>query len=237
MLYIKTPEHIDKIKKSLQRYWKIHRINYFCKIKDCNRKYYAKEYCYNHYIQLYFYPIHKKECALSRRKYYLKTRILGNHKCFVPKCNKLVHKKYKYCYRHNLRYKKHRSLDLSIKYTLKGKRNPMWKGGIAEYPNHYLMKKNRLIILLHNPICEICNKKPAVEVHHKNGDKSDHRLSNLAASCRKCNASIRFKPNISKYRRLYGINMEEIVEKLHISNYIFYKLHNQNGLKELLKNG
>jgi len=90
--------------------------------------------------------------------------------------------------------------------------NLLKKGGVAEYPKHYLMKKNRLIILLKNLRCEICGK-PAVEVHHRDGSKFNHELSNLMASCHRCNSKIRFKPNNSKYRRLYGMSLREIIIK------------------------
>jgi len=42
----------------------------------------------------------------------------------------------------------------------KGKRNGNWKGGTAEYPNHYEMKKNRLIKLQQTKgKCEACRKR------------------------------------------------------------------------------
>jgi len=88
------------------------------------------------------------------------------------------------------------------------------------------MKKQRLIILMQNPKCEMCGK-PAVEIHHKNGNKADHRLKNLMASCRSCNAKIRFKPNRSKYYRLYGCSLSEIAKKHQVSyGTLYYRINN-----------
>lgn len=111
---------------------------------------------------------------------------------------------------------------MSIKGRNKGPKNGNWRGGVSEYPNHYLMKKNRLIILLNNPKCEICGKQ-ATEVHHRNGNKADHRLKNLMASCHSCNAKIHFAPINTKYRRLYGMTLKELGKKYKLSLYCIWQ--------------
>ncbi len=68
----------------------------------------------------------------------------------------------------------------------KGKNNGNWKGGVSEYPNHYLMKQNRRIVLRSHPLCEICGIKKSVEIHHKDKNKSNHSFDNLVAVCKKC---------------------------------------------------
>jgi len=73
----------------------------------------------------------------------------------------------------------------------KGKLNPNWRGGIAEYFNHAFMKKQRLIILMQNPKCEVCGKV-ATEIHHIDKTKSNHKLSNLMAVCHKCNINFHY---------------------------------------------
>ena len=158
--------------------------------------------------------------------------------CKVEGCGK----KYKakgYCCTHYARFSYRKkfslSLDLSIKYSCKGKRNFMWRGGIAEYPNHYLMKKNRLIILMQNPKCEYCGK-PATQVHHKDGSKTNHSLSNLAASCQSCNSTIRFRPNNSKYFRKYGMNLQQIADKIGYSLCHIWRLEQQGILEEIIIN-
>jgi len=119
-------------------------------------------------------------------------------------------------------------LDLSIdnRCLKKGKKNNLWKGGIAEYPNHYLMKKNRLIILMQNPKCEICGN-PATEIHHKDFSKNNHKLSNLMATCHRCNNHLS-----SKFYQKYGMTLNEITSKLGRSHYYWWR--HQKGLDKVL---
>jgi len=70
-----------------------------------------------------------------------------------------------------------------------GAKNPMWKGGIAEYPNHGELKKNRLVVLNKaNHICQVC-RGIATEVHHIDKTKTNHKKENLLPVCHKCNCS------------------------------------------------
>jgi len=143
-------------------------------------------------------------------------------KCYVPKCNDKIQTK-GLCSKHYDRFRNHSSFE---KRSSKGNRNVNWKGGIAEYPNHYLMKKNRLIILLQNPKCEICGKL-ATEIHHKDFTKINRKLSNLQAVCHKCNSRLS-----SKFYKRYGLNLEEITKKFGYS--IFYWWKHQDKLSFLL---
>jgi hypothetical protein len=207
----KEAQRLAFIKRKI---WEKNRVAFICKIKGCNKKHFAKEYCKKHY-----------------KNFLCTGNPLGKrHKCFVKNCNTMA--KNKYCFKHYLRIKRHLPLDLSIKCNPKGKNNHMWQGGIAMYPNHYLMKKNRLIILMQNPKCERCGK-PATEIHHKDGSKTNHKLSNLMAVCHPCNAKLRTRPNI-RFLATYGITQEEIAKKLKINRSQTIKLHFQNRLGKLL---
>lgn len=125
-----------------------------CKVKNCNRKYYAKSYCRLHYLRK------RNGVRLNR-----------------PDC----------C-----------------------------KTGIGSlYPNISLLKKHRLIILTRHSKCEKCGKF-ATDVHHRNLDKSDHRLRNLMPSCRSCNVKLKHKPNTSKYRRFYGYTLIEMSKRFNL---------------------
>ena len=64
------------------------------------------------------------------------------------------------------------------------------------------MKKNRLIILINNPLCEVCEKTPATEVHHKDNTKDNHRLSNLMAVCHKCHIGVLHKGKVGRHKKI-----------------------------------
>lgn len=75
------------------------------------------------------------------------------------------------------------------KMAFKGAKNPRWNGGVAEYPSHSELKKNRLIVLREaNYICQVCGGK-ATQTHHKDKSKTNHAKENLLPVCCKCNAS------------------------------------------------
>lgn len=98
-----------------------------------------------------------------------------------------------------------------------GENNPRWNGGVSEYPKHALMKKNRLIKLRESGgKCEACGKEAAF-IHHLDGSRDNHELSNLAALCQKCHALLhrgdgRRNPS-TKYSRLYGMTLREMTER------------------------
>lgn len=68
----------------------------------------------------------------------------------------------------------------------RGEKNINWKGGVADYKNHYLMKKLRLKKLESVKYrCESCGGKAHL-IHHKNKIKSDQRIKNFMALCWSC---------------------------------------------------
>jgi hypothetical protein len=119
----------------------------------------------------------------------------------------------------------------------KAEKNCNWKGGIAEYPNHYKMKKNRLIKLQQTKSkCEIC-KNEANVIHHKDGSKKNHSLENLIILCQRCHSIIEssgFK-HTSKFIRLYGMTLREIAKKYGGTFQRFYIMHQKGILKDFLK--
>ncbi|HDP36993.1 MAG TPA: HNH endonuclease [Candidatus Atribacteria bacterium] len=129
-------------------------------------------------------------------------------------------------------------MDLSFdcRHLLKGENNVNWKGGIAKYPNHYLMKKNRLIKLQQTKgKCEICNKQ-AYEIHHKDGTKENHLLSNLIVLCKRCHSLLHTgrKNKTSKFKRLYGMTIDELATKTGYKPGTIYRWHKQNRLAEFI---
>ena len=127
---------------------------------------------------------------------------------------------------------------------VKGKDNPKWNGGVSEYPNHYEMKKNRLIKLKEvDGKCEACGED-AYCVHHLDGSNDNHQLDNLAVLCKKChsilhagrennNHSQRLKT--SKYIRLYGMTLSEMANQYGGTVHAYHCMHNKNTLKSFIK--
>jgi hypothetical protein len=106
-----------------------------------------------------------------------------------------------------------------------------------EYPAHYLLKKNRLIILKqHGYKCFICNKK-AMQVHHRDYSKTNHCLSNLMPICSKCHIKVFHlrEKKTSKFKKLYGDTEQKLAIKLGISSYQVRKLHYFHKLPDFIQ--
>lgn len=107
----------------------------------------------------------------------------------------------------------------------KGKLNPKWRGGVCYYPDYGELKRNRLIILMQNPKCEIC-KKQTKHIHHKDKSRNNHTLNNLMAVCPKCHTNLH-----SKFYQQYGLSLSEMSNKYKLSiPAIIYRLKNKLSL-------
>ncbi len=113
------------------------------------------------------------------------------------------------------------------------------------YPNHYTMKKNRIIKL--NRIkfkCEICGGK-ARYIHHIDETKYNHELSNLMAVCPKCHVKLHpkrgrpkkykdgstyYERNWKKRKLYYEANKEKQIE--YHKNYV---VKNRNKVRAYRK--
>ena len=177
------------------------KIKRLCKIKKCDKKHYAKNYCKKHYA---YYITNKNK---KHRK-----------KCDVEGCNKITVGKY--CGLHRDRLKRGLPLD-NKRYPAKGKRNGNWKGGISYFRNHYLLKKNRLIKLNQvNWKCEVCGEY-AYTTWHKDGSTNNHKVENLKVLCDKCKFKHYKKKSTSKYIEKYGTTLSKFSHKLNIPISVF----------------
>ena len=126
-------------------------------------------------------------------------------------------------------------LNSPKKENIKGPNNPRWNGGVSEYPNHSFFKKQRLRkLLMVGYKCEMCKKGCRLSAHHKNRDKSDHRLVNLEILHHRCH----FKyhkgfPHKSKYRTLYGKILAELAKDFNVSPGTIVEWH-ETGHKNLV---
>jgi 5-methylcytosine-specific restriction endonuclease McrA len=70
------------------------------------------------------------------------------------------------------------------------------------YPNHSLMKKNRLIKLKQTKCkCEVCGGKASV-IHHLDGSMDNHKLENLSTLCPKCHVIIHTHCQIKMFQEI-----------------------------------
>jgi len=107
-----------------------------------------------------------------------------------------------------------------------GEKNGMWKGGVAEYPNHFILKKRRLEILKRaKGKCEICGES-AYEVHHIDFSKNNHSLDNLIYLCRNCHLALHMpeaRPGRPAKILYKGMTAKEIRQKTGLSFATIYK--------------
>lgn len=113
------------------------------------------------------------------------------------------------------------------------------------YPNHYQLKKNRILWLQQNgTVCKVCNKKQVAHIHHIDGSKDNHALDNLVGVCAKCHSIVHsveyhepLQSNLrrSKYRCLYGMTLNQIVTKYGGTSTTYIKMHQNGTLKTFLE--
>ena len=177
-----------------------------CKVNKCEEISKSRGFCIKHYLNAYR---HEKGLHKERKKCLsinCKKNAIGFDLCY--KCIDFILSKDKQYKKRTFRH-------------LKGKNNVNWNGGVSEYKNHYIFKKNRLIVLNQfKNRCSDCNAK-ADQVHHKDKNKKNHSLDNLQLLCRKCH-----KKYHKKLFFIKGINIETIAKETGISLLLvkqFYK--------------
>jgi DNA-binding Xre family transcriptional regulator len=98
-----------------------------------------------------------------------------------------------------------------------------------DYPNHYEMKKNRLMVLQqHGYKCQICGGEATI-VHHADDSKDNHDPENLVPLCAKCHTNLHAKTskitwdteiiNIALMHR--GMDKKELAQKIGITYTAF----------------
>lgn len=117
-----------------------------------------------------------------------------------------------------------------------GAQNHNWKGGIADYPNHTLLKKNRLIQFGQTKgRCELCGEK-AVHTHHKDFSRDNHAIENLLAVCNKCHGKLHTGrgSKASRWIRRYGMTEANLCKKLNCSYIILKEWHRKDWINGFL---
>ena len=195
-----------------------------CSYFGCGLENYAKGFCRKHYL--------KNKRSLKRK-----------FKCLLSKCLIKMETKNSYCSFHKKKIDrlKKRGLPITLKNLqlnlLKGKNNHNWNGGVSEYPSQNTMKKNRFIKLQQTKgMCEICGNR-ACKIHHKDENKSNHEMTNLAIVCNQCHGLLHKgeKRNTSIYIRIYGMTLQSMADRFGGSGACYWKMHKNGTLKNFLK--
>lgn len=209
-----------------------------CKIENCDRKISTKEMCMKHYI--FYHQRQKRGIPFDWPfgKHYHKRVYPSKEKktCKFNGCDKITKTVKGYCTFHYSRLLHGIALDRPK--GVKGELNHNWKGGVAYYPNHSAMKKNRLIKLKEaKGLCEICGKQANL-VHHIDESKDNHNLDNLAVLCHKCHRLYHSHPvKTSKYIRLYGMTQKELAAKFNCTIEVIGSQHKKGMLEEVTRTG
>ena len=107
------------------------------------------------------------------------------------------------------------------------------------YPKYKTLLKTKLELLSeHHGKCQICGEH-AECIHHIDQSKENHSKNNLIVLCYKCHNSIhesdRYKG--TKYRKLYGKSLTELVQLSGISTETVWRILNKpNTVKKTTLN-
>jgi hypothetical protein len=88
------------------------------------------------------------------------------------------------------------SESLKLSGNVRGKKNPAWKGGVAEWGYSYDWKSiAREVRMRDKYTCQSCKSTKKrwgndLHVHHINQDKTDNSLSNLVSLCAQCHHEV-----------------------------------------------
>jgi hypothetical protein len=196
--------------------------NKTCSVPGCPDHVYAKGLCRRHYA-----------LKANNGKPDYKKNLVKPKKCKVTGCDETAGR-LGYCSFHLQR--KRAGTKLTRPKGIKRELNPNWKGGVFDYPDHYTMKINRLIALKNaNWKCVYCGKEAKV-VHHKDGSKRNHSVSNLLPCCHKCHFRFghRKLSKTSKFIREYGATLKVLADRMGRSTHTIKKWHMLGILKERL---
>ena len=73
--------------------------------------------------------------------------------------------------------------------SVRGEKNPGWRGGVSKWPYNYNWRRTREIVRsVADWKCK-CGAF-AMDVHHKDFDKKNDSFGNLVALCRKCHREV-----------------------------------------------
>lgn len=116
-----------------------------------------------------------------------------------------------------------------------GEHNGNWNGGTAEYKNHHVMKKNRIIKFEQTRgKCEVCGN-PAKHIHHKDKTKTNHSLENLTAVCIPCHFDLH-AGEMGRHRKYGKYSLVEMGQHANLSTREVWKYFNNKKVSEKTKN-
>ena len=144
---------------------------FICNVKGCGIKHYALGLCRKHWAR------YDRNGYTDKKK---SIKVKGN--CVI--CGK----EYWYYAKQKAQTCSKICAKINMRERFLREKNIQWKGGIGDYPEHNLFKKNRKIVLeMSRYSCAICGtKRRKLMVHHKDFTKNNHDLKNLLPLCTPC---------------------------------------------------
>lgn len=176
-----------------------------CSISGCDKQLYARKLCKAHY-------------ELKRRTG--STERLYPCTCAATKCNRGVKKENIFCPIHHRAY-----INPRITGVVRGEDHWSYKNGNSYFTYHSWVKKNRKkLITERGAVCQKCGEavpEHKIHQHHIDGNKENHKNSNILLMCAPCHSSM------PKNKRKYGDkNLQEWAEYFNLSYATFYdRLH------------
>jgi 5-methylcytosine-specific restriction endonuclease McrA len=204
-----------------------------CHVPGCTLNNYAKGLCRKHYNR----NIRSGSPVLLRD---IREEVLNHSGCSVLGCVEkakiITRNNIVYCTFHHLRLSTNLQRPINSPKGASGPLNGNWRGGVAQYPNHYAFKKARLRVLIkYNYQCLRCGL-PAKTVHHKDNTNYNHSDDNLEPLCNKCHhLTMKKRTSItSKFIRLYGETVISLSSKIGVSTGTIYNWHKSGVLKTII---
>lgn len=187
----------------------------------CEKEAHAKGLCNSHYSQ-------ERGWALGLHR---KKTVCENTGCESLTTSTVCYR----CEQKIIAAQNYRGYVYTPQYSQRGKHSYNWKGGVMVYPNHYIFKMNRLILIeQEHGKCQKCGE-PYKHVHHIDGDKSNHSIDNLMVLCIKCHFNLHYPFKVQDNKKYNMAYYQEHKTKMQKYAKDYYKRNKERRREYQLK--